>query len=117
MIETEIKNFIENNLPYHAYMEIPRETPDAFFIIEKLGGTRDEQIDAAVVAVQTYAPTMYKAAEISGTLINAMLNEFIAVPDITSVRLNSSYNYPDQRIEKYRYQSLFEIYYYGGNET
>lgn len=115
MIETIIKNFIDDNLNYPASMEKPGNVTAPCFVIEKLGGSRDEQIDIATVAVQTYAPSMYLAASTSEMMINAMLNDFEALPEITKVELNSSYNFPDTNTKHYRYQAVFEIYYYGGN--
>ena len=115
MIEVILKNFIDNNFDYPAYMEIPNGAPDIFFIIEKVGGSREDHIDSATVAVQTYAPSMYQAAKISNDMIDDILNHLTDCPEVTSVTLNSSYNYPNTSTKRYRYQALFEIYYYGGN--
>ena len=115
MIEVDIKKFIDDNLDYPAYMELPGNLTGSCYIIEKLGGGRDEYIDTATVAIQTYAPSMYMAASASETMINAMLTDFEALPNITKVELNSSYNYPDTKIKYYRYQAVFDIHYYGGN--
>ena len=116
MIELDIKNFIDENFNYPAYMELPSNAPDHFFIIEKVGGSQDEHIDNAMVAIQSYAPSMYEAAMLAENMKDSMINDFILLENITKVELNSSYNYPDTRVKKYRYQSLFEIYYYGGNK-
>lgn len=116
MIEVDIKKFIDNNLDYPALMEKPGNLTGSCYVIEKLGGGQDEHIDTATVAVQTYAPSLYGAASASETMINAMLNDFVALPNISKVELNSSYNYPDTQTKHYRYQAVFEIYYYGGNE-
>lgn len=115
MIELDIKKFIDDEFDYPAFMERPEKAIDTFFVIEKISGSRDEQIDFARVAVQTYAPSMFLAASLCEQLNDAMLNYFIALPNITKVELNSSYNYTDTTTKKYRYQSIFEIYYYGGN--
>ena len=115
MIELDIKNFIESEFDYPAYMERPQTAIDTFFVIEKISGSRDEQIDFARVAVQTFAPSMYQAASLCEQLNDEMLNNFVTLPNITKVKLNSSYDHTDTTTKKYRYQSLFEIYYYGGN--
>ena len=117
MIEVDIKKFIDDNFDYPAFMERPGTATDTFFIIEKVSGSRKEQIDFARVAVQTYAPSMYLAASLCEQLNDYMLNEFIRLENISSVDLNSTYNYTDTTTKKYRYQSLFEIYYYGGNDN
>lgn len=114
MIEVDVKNFIDNNLPYHSYVQKPPEINEPCFVIEKLGGSRNEHIDTATMAIQTYAPTPYQAANTSEIMINAMLEEFIDLPNVAKIELNSSYNYPDTTIKNYRYQAVFEIYYYGG---
>lgn len=116
MIELIVKKFIDDNLDYSVYMEKPGSITEPCFVIEKLGGSQDEHIDTATIAVQTYAPSMYLAASTSETMINAMLNDFIALPEIAKVELNSSYNFPDTTTKHYRYQAIFEIYYYGGIE-
>lgn len=117
MIETILKNFIDGNTDHTAYFEIPKNIPDTFFVIEKLSGSRDEQIDSAMMAVQTYSTSMYNTASLCETLNNTVLDKLADLPEITKVTLNSSYNHPDTAIKRYRYQSVFEIYYYGGNET
>lgn len=115
MIELDIKKFIEDEFEYPAFMERPQTAIDTFFVIEKISGSRDEQIDFARIAIQPYAPSMYQAASLCEQLNDEMLNNFVALPNITKVELNSSYNYTDTTTKKYRYQSIFEIYYYGGN--
>jgi len=115
MIELIVKKFIDENLNYPAYMEVPNSPPDKFFIIEKISGSRDEQIYSATVAIQSYGPSMYQTALICEELNESILNDFITCPEVSKVELNSSYNYPDTSTKRYRYQSLFEIYYYGGN--
>lgn len=115
MIELDIKKFIEDEFEYPAFMERPQTAIDTFFVIEKISGSRDEQIDFARVAVQTYAPSLYQAATLCDRLNDAMMTDFVALPNITNVKINSTYNYTDTTVKKYRYQTLFEIYYYGGN--
>ena len=115
MIELDVKKFIDSNMDFPAYMERPQTSKDTYFVIEKISGSRDEQLDSATVAIQTYAPSMYLAASTCEALNDAILNDFVVLPNISSVELNSSYNYPDTKTKSYRYQSLFEIFYYGGN--
>ena len=116
MIELIVKKFIDDNLDYPATMEKPGSVTSPCYVIEKLGGSRDEHIDTAMIAIKTYAPSLYLAAATSEVMINAMLDDFITLPEISKVELNSSYNFPDTNTKHYRYQAVFEIYYYGGNE-
>ena len=115
MIELDVKNFIEDNFEYPAYMERPGNGTETYFVIEKVSGTRDEYIDFARITVQTYAPSLYQAATLCDRLNDAMLTDFLTLPNISNVEINSTYNYTDTTTKKYRDQTLFEIYYYGGN--
>lgn len=117
MIEVDVKKFIDDNFDYPALMERPNNGTGVYFVIEKVGGSRNEHIDSAMITVQTFAPSLYQAASVCEALNEAMLNDFIVLPNISSIELNSSYNYTDTKSKDYRYQSLFEIYYYGGNDT
>ena len=117
MIEIDIKKFIDENLDYTAYMEKPNTSNDTYFVIDKVGGGQFEHINNASVAIQTYAPSKYQAALVCEMLNEAIINDFITQPNISKVELNSSYPFPDTAEKKYRYQSLFDIYYYGGNEN
>lgn len=117
MIEVTIKNFIEENLDYPAYMEIPTSSPpDIFFVIEKISGSREDLLYSSTLAIQTYAPSMYETALACEEMTNKILDSLTECPEVTGVELNSSYNHPDTSTKRYRYQSLFEIFYYGGNE-
>lgn len=117
MIELILKNYIDNNLDYPAYMEIPASPPDIFFVIEKVSGSRDDFIYSATVAIQTFAPSLYQAAKVSQEMIDDILDGLTGCPEVAGVSLNSSYNYPNTSTKRYRYQALFEVFYYGGNEN
>lgn len=116
MIELDIKNFIDANLTHPAYMQKPNSN-GAFFVIEKIGESQEEHIRYATVAIQSYGSSLYESAQIADTLNDAMIYDFVSLPNVVKVKLNSSYNFPDTEEKRFRYQSVFDITYYGGNEN
>lgn len=112
MIEVTVKNAIETYTGIATYMEIPKNHPDTFAIIERVGGSQDEHISYAMISVQIYAPSMGYAAQACDTISQAMLYEAINEPDISSVALNAKYNATDTETKKYRYQAIFDIAFY-----
>ena len=65
----------------------------------------------AMIAVKSYAESIYEAARLNEEVKTAMLN-MADLNDICKVSLNSDYNYTDTEQKKYRYQAVFDIIYY-----
>lgn len=113
MIEEIIINYlISCDLGAPVYAEIPKNPPSAFFIVEKTGGAMTNHIENSTIAIQSYADSMYEAAEANELIKDAMIYGLIDEPEIASVELNSDYNYTDTQSKKYRYQAVFEIVHY-----
>ena len=113
MIEAILINYLNNTVGLSAtvYAEQPKDKPSAFFVLEKTGGGRTNQISEADVAIQSYAPTKYEAASMNEEVKAAMLNA-IALDEISAVELNSDYDYTDTASKTYRYQAVFVITHY-----
>lgn len=112
MIETIIKDYLTDNLSAPVYMEIPKNPPTAFFVIEKTGGAMENHIYLSTFAIQSYASSMYEAATANESLKTVMLYGLVNLPEIASVELNSDYNYTDTQSKKYRYQAVFDVTHY-----
>ncbi len=80
-------------------------------VIEKVGGSETNHIKRSSLAVQSYADSMFRAAEINELVIAAM-KEIIELPKISRCHLDSNYNYTDTQTKKYRYQAVFDLYHY-----
>lgn len=119
MIELTVIKYLSNLCdPIPVYAEMPAEMPGTFVIVEKTGSNRDNSINAATIAVQSYAPTMYEAATLNETIKNFMdalpyaqqvfrwLDEY---ETIFRCKLNSDYNYTDTSMKKYRYQAVYDL--------
>lgn len=113
MIELTVIQYLTNLLNgIPVYAEIPEEMPDTFVVVEKTGSSRDNHINAATIAIQSYAPSMYDAAALNETIKTHM----DALPYAQGVsqtvfrsKLNSDYNYTDTSIKRYRYQAVYDL--------
>lgn len=108
MIEAILISYLNRVLSVPVYAEIPKTMPDAFCIVERVGGGEENHIQTAEIIVQSYDTSLYKAALLDKAVRQAMKNA-ITEPQISSVILNSSTNFTDKQ---YRYQSLFDITFY-----
>ena len=111
MIEKIIKDYLKEQLRLPCFLEYPENPEKRFILIEKTGGSYENCIKTAMIAVQSYAESMYEAAMLNEKIKEAMLR-MATINDICKVSLNSDYNYTDTEQKKYRYQAVFDINYY-----
>lgn len=112
MIETTLYNQLSTALTETVYMEIPNPLPKTpFYLLEKTGGSRTNQICYATFALQSYGGSLVKAAEMNLAGITAMLGA-VALDEVSDVTLNSDYNFPDLTRKRNRYQAVFNVTHY-----
>lgn len=113
MIEKTILDFLQGSLPtVHCYMERPAEKPSGkYILIEKTGSGLENHLLQATMAVQSYAPTLYEAAQLNET-VKAILLDAYTEDSISGVRLQTDYNYTDPATKQPRYQAVFVFYYF-----
>lgn len=113
MIEAVVIGYLDglDNIP--AYAERPEEPPEEYLIVERTGGGYMNHISRATIAVQSYADSMLRAAQVNETVEEAM-RDFTDLENISRCSLNSSYNFTDTASKKYRYQAVFDIVYMEG---
>lgn len=111
MIEKYLKDYLNDALSVPAYLERPADCPDSFVIIERTGSLNREKIGGATIAIQSHAPSMYETVCLNEEVLEAM-EDAITVNEITSCRLNTSYNFTNPNTKEYRYQAVFELTYY-----
>lgn len=110
MIETIIYNWLKQQLDVPVYMEEPSEKPETFVLIEKTGSSRDNWINHATIAVQSYATSMYKAAKLNESVKSA-LDRIVQLDEVGASTLNSDYNFTDETTKRYRYQCVYDLTY------
>ena len=111
MIEATILEYLSGALDVPCYMERPPGAPGTFAVLEKTGESRENYINTAILAVQSYAPTLLEAAQLNEQVKTAMFDA-VQLPGIAAVRLNSDYNFTDTAMKGYRYQAVFDVTHY-----
>ena len=111
MIEKTILDYLNSQLTVPVYMEIPPDPPELFVVIERTSGGMENWINRSMFAIQSYAPTLYEAAELNELVKEAML-QAVTLQELASVRLNSEYNYTDTSTKQYRYQGVYDVVHY-----
>ena len=99
MIETTVLDYLSSALPEPCSLEVPERPPARFVLLEK-----------TTFAVQSYAPSLFEAAELNER-VKAAMDDLILLPDIFSAKLDSDYNFTDTATKQYRYQAVYNITY------
>lgn len=110
MIEKIVLDYLAEKLNVPVYMEAPENIGTSYVIIEKTGGSMENQIWMATLAIKSIAASLFNASVLNNAVIEAM----ISAPNETNISkcsLNSDYNFTDTRTKEYRYQAVFDIVY------
>lgn len=112
MIEKTVLNYLTeklNGIP--VYMEHQKQDPQTFVILEKTGSSRENFIQQSTFAIQSYAPSMLKAAELNET-VKGFMDDIVSLDEIVRSEINTDYNYTDTTKKQYRYQAVYDITHY-----
>lgn len=110
MIETTVLDYLSSVLPEPCSLEVPERPPARFVLLEKTDSSRKNFINTATFALQSYAPSLFEAAELNER-VKAAMDDLILLPDIFSAKLDSDYNFTDTATKQYRYQAVYNITY------
>lgn len=91
-----------------AVLEVPGERPDEFISVEMTGGGGDRFVRTASLAVQSWARTRRRAAEIS-RLVEEATPGLTEEPNVFRAVANGSYRFPDPDSGQARYQTNVEL--------
>ena len=115
MIETTLIKYLSSKISQGVYAERPDNVPDEYVLIQKTGSSTDNLITTATIAIQSIVNAKTKskldAATLNETIKAAMIG-MTERDDIARVRLNSDYDYTDDRTREYRYQAVYQITHY-----
>lgn len=111
MIELIVKNYLSTKLETPIVFEHQKNLPKRFILIQKTSGSRENFLNSSTIAIQSYAESMFETAKLNEKIKNLMY-DLITVDEVSSVDLNSDYNFTDTETKQYRYQAIFDIHYY-----
>lgn len=109
MIEQIVLNHMDNKLDVRVDMERNGQAVP-FVLIEKTGSSREDYLNIATFAFQSYGKSLLEAAMLNEDVKKAAY-ELTELGNVTHVKLNSDYNFTDTSTKDYRYQALFDVYY------
>lgn len=113
IIEKVVKDYLDTKeLNIDVYVEIPGNKPQAYYAIQKTGSSCQNMITTSMVVIQSYASTLYNAMLMNEKIKDIMLNSILELNEISSVKLNSDYNYTNPETKEPRYQAVFVITHY-----
>ena len=111
MIEKIILDYMKEHASVPAHMQRPESPVDAYILIEKTGSGRENHVDESTIAIQSYAKSLYAAASLNEE-VKELMESILELDEISSVQLNSDYNYTDPARKQYRYQAVFDVTHY-----
>ena len=111
MIEQILRDYLLDQLAVPACLERPADPPERYVLIEKTGGGQRNRLQSATLALQSLAESLYQAALLNEAVKGAM-EQAVELPEISSVKLNSDYNFTDTTTREYRYQAVYDVTYY-----
>lgn len=111
MIEDVVLNWLNDQLDVPCYMEEKENMPESYVLIEKTGASEENLIWDATFAIQSYAKSLYMAADLNKRVKKAM-SRIIELDFVTRSKLNSDYNYTDTARKIHRYQAVFDLKHY-----
>ena len=110
MIETIIRDYLTGAQPLPVLFE-HQAGLEEFFILEKTGGGETNHIRSSMLTIQAYGRTKARAAQLCEEVVGLMLGA-VQLDAISSVDLNSAYDFTDTEAKAYRYQAVFDIVHY-----
>lgn len=111
MIEKIVLDYLNETLSVPVYLEKPTTPISEYIIIEKTGSGIENYIRSATIAIQSYADSLFYAAELNEKVKVAMDN-IIVLDDVSKSELNSDYNFTDTTKKEYRYQAVYDLVHY-----
>lgn len=111
MIEKITEDYLKKKMSVAVYMEKPEDPPEKYIIIEKTGGSQENYIKSASLAIKSHADSLFEAAELNEEVKKAM-EGIIVLDEIVSADLARDYNFTDITKKKYRYQAIYELVHY-----
>ena len=112
MIEQTIQDYLTDALDVPVRMQLPENPSGSFVVLQRTGGGSADHLRRALLAAQSYGPTLYDAARLNERVVQAMEAAPDVLDSLAACVLNADYSYPDAVRKLHRYQAVFELIYY-----
>lgn len=111
MIEKTLYDYLKSILDVSVHMEFPANPPGKFITIHKMDGGNANRINAATISIESYAESMYEAGVLSENIKEKMEEMGESSSLVFSVKLGGESNSIDTANKRYRYETIWNIYY------
>ena len=112
MIEQTILDYLTGALDVPVRMQLPENPSGSFVVLQRTGGGSADHLRSALLAVQSYGPTLYDAARLNERVVQAMEAAPEVLDGLAACALNADYSSPDAVRKLHRYQAVCELIYY-----
>ena len=107
-IESVAATRLMDSIGIKADLEVPDPRPEEFISVEMTGGSGDRFVRTASLAVQSWAKTRKRAAEIA-RLVEEAVPDIADEPNVFHAVANGTYRWPDPDSGHERYQTNVEL--------
>lgn len=111
LIEEFVVHYLDTELTVPVSGAVPSNPPATFVTVERTGGSASDKIRTATLAVQAWAESIDKAANLCAEVTYAM-EAIVEKDEISRCTLSASYNFTDTTTKHCRYQAVFEVVHY-----
>lgn len=111
IIEEVVRDYLDEQLTVPVLLQRTQKMTEPYVMVEKTGGSQTNRINSATIAVQSYGNSIHVAADLNEQVKSAM-DDIVELSEVSSVSLNSDYNFTDQERDEFRYQAVFDITHY-----
>lgn len=111
IIEEVVRDYLDEQLTVPVLLQRTQKMTEPYVMVEKAGGSQTNRINSATIAVQSYGNSIHVAADLNEQVKSAM-DDIVELSEVSSVSLNSDYNFTDQERDEFRYQAVFDITHY-----
>ena len=111
MIEILMLEHLQGRLGIPVYAEVPERPPEQFIVIRKGDERREDFLRCATMLARSYGPSLLAAMELSQRVLGAM-DSYPEDPRISGCYCTGDYNFTDEETKRYRYQAVFDVYYF-----
>lgn len=111
MIETTVRDYLEQMLSVPVFMEFPEDPPDRFVVLKKGDTSRENWLETTMFIPESYEMSMLKAAKLNG-LVKAAMDRLTDLQEVSASRLGIDYPAFDEKNKRYRYQAVYNVTHY-----